>query len=62
MFVKLGDETTGGNWMVKSVMLRQWGHHLGKGKVGSSLTHRKKKKIKDLNVKSEIIEVLEDTM
>lgn len=61
MFVKLGDETTGGNWMVKSVMLRQWGHHLGKGKVGSSLTHRKKK-IKDLNVKSEIIEVLEDTM
>lgn len=49
--------------MVKSVweMLRQWGHHLGKGKVGSSLTHRKKK-IKDLNVKSEIVEVLEDTM
>lgn len=44
MFVKLGDETTGGNLMVKSVMLRQWGHHLGKGKVGSSLTHRKKKK------------------
>lgn len=62
MFVKLGDEMTGGNSMVKSVMLRQWGHHLGKGKVGSSLTHRKKKKIKDLNVKSEIVEVLEDTM
>ena len=35
MFVKLGDGMTGGNWMVKSVMLRQRDHHLGKGKVGS---------------------------
>lgn len=64
MFVKLDDGMTGGNWMVKSVMLRQWGHHLGKGKVGSliaKIPHSLKKK-KDLNVKSEIVEVLEDTM
>ena len=69
MFVKLGDGMTGVNWMVKSVMLRQRGHHLGKGKVGSlmakiphSLQKKKKKKHKDLNVKSEIVEVLEYTM
>ena len=50
MFVKLGDGMTGVNWMVKSVMLRQRGHHLGKGKVGSlmakiphSLQKKKKK-------------------
>lgn len=61
MFVKLGDGMTGGNWMVKSAMLRQCGHHLGKGKEIFSLI-AKKKKIKDLNVKSEIVEVLEDTM
>lgn len=69
MFVKLGDGMTGGNWMVKSVMLRQRDHHLGKGKVGSliaKIPHSlQKKKIiitKDLNVKSEIVEVLEYTM
>ena len=55
MFVKLGDGMTGGNWMVKSAMLRQCGHHLGKGKEIFSLIAKKKKKIKDLNVKSEIV-------
>ena len=43
MFVKLGDGMTGGNWMVKSAMLRQWGHHLGKGKEIFSLIAKKKK-------------------
>ena len=52
MFVKLGDGMTGGNWMVKSVILRQTGHHLGKGKVGSLMAkiphslQKKKKKTK----------------
>lgn len=46
MFLKLGDGMTGGNWTVKSAMLRQWGHHLGKGKEIFSLIKKKNQRFK----------------